>query len=346
MTQRKTLHLTRRNAMIGSAAVIAMPWIARAQVALPKVRFTAGWSFQGNQSYMLRAQKAGYFRDAGVDVSVSRGFGSGRIPVDIAGGVFDLGAGEMSATLKFMAENPDSDLVVVAILEDTNQVAMTVRADGPIKTPKDIEGASLAAPESDVGRQLFPAYAKVAGIDASKVTWISVAPELREPMLIQKRTAGVTGNASSTAPSLKRLGMDLPDQRIFFYRDAGLDLYSNCYVASRKFAEKNPAALKAALTGLFRAYVDYYRDATDSLKVLAEVEPLTDLKIETERVAFLKKIMPMGKAMKEQGISTVDPARLELCITTIEEAYGLPKRLTKERVYTDAYLPAQSQRMV
>ncbi|MDF2120229.1 ABC transporter substrate-binding protein [Roseiarcaceae bacterium H3SJ34-1] len=345
MTHRKTQLLTRRSAMIGSAAVIGMPWIARAQ-ALPKVRFTAGWAFQGNQSYMLRAQKMGYFREAGVDVAVSRGFGSGRVPVDIAGGVFDLGTGEMSATLKFMAENPDSDLVIVSILEDTNQVAMTVRADGPIKTPKDIEGGTLAAPESDVGRQLFPAFARVAGIDISKITWISVSPELREPMLVQKRATGVTGNASSTALSLKRLGIDLPQQRIFFYRDSGLDLYSNCYVASRKFAEKNPAALKAALTGLFRAYVDYYRDATDSLKVLMEVEPLTDLAIETERVAYLKQILPMGKAMKEQGISTVDPARLELCIRTIEEAYGLPKRLTKERVYTDAYLPAQNIRMV
>lgn len=338
--------LTRRVALAGAVAGIAAPFVARGQTALPKVRFTAGWAFQGNQSYMLRARDAGYFREAGVDVSVSRGFGSGRIPVDIAGGVFDLGAGEMSATLKFMAENPDSDLVVVAILEDTNQMAMTVRGDGPIRSPKDIEGGTLAAPESDVGRQLFPAWARMAGVDASKVNWVSVALELREPMLVQKRVNGITGNTSSTALGLKRLGMDLPDQRIFFYRDAGLDLYSNCYVASRKFAEKNPEALKAALTGLFRAYVEYYRDPTESLKVLMAAEPLTDLKIEAERVAFLKQTMPVGKAMKEHGISTVDPARLELCIKTIEESYGLPKRLTKERVYTDAYLPSKSVRMV
>ncbi|MDH7798755.1 MULTISPECIES: ABC transporter substrate-binding protein [unclassified Beijerinckia] len=338
--------LTRRGALLGGAGMVAAPWIARAQEAVPKVRFTAGWSFQGGQSYMLRASHAGYFKDAGVDVSISRGFGSGRLPVDIAGGVFDLGAGEMSATLKFMAENPDADLIIVGILEDTNQVAMTVLADGPIKTPKDIEGGTLAAPESDVGRQLFPAYAKFAGIDVSKVTWLSVAPELREPMLVQKRAAGVTGNASSTALSLKRIGIDFPKQRIFFYRDAGLDLYSNCFVASRKFAERNPQALKAALAGLFRAYVEYYRDPTDSLKVLVTAEPLTDLKIETERVDYVKKIMPIGKGMKENGISAVDPERLGLCIRTIEEAYGLPQRLTPERVYTDAYLPPAAQRMI
>jgi NitT/TauT family transport system substrate-binding protein len=344
-----TTAITRRRALVGTAAATASlyaPFVARAEDALPKVRFCAGWSFQGNQSYMLRAERSGFFREAGVDVTVSRGYGSGRLPVDIAGGVFDIGAGEMSGTLKFMAENPDADVIVVAILDDTNQMAMTVRADGAVKTPKDIEGGTLAAPESDVGRQLFPAYARMAGIDLAKITWISVSPELREPMLVQNRATGITGNTSSTAISLKRLGLDLPQQRIFFYRDAGLDLYSNAFVASRKFAERNPEAMKATLAGLFRAYIEYYRDPTEALKVLVAVEPLTDVKVEAERIAFLKEVMPMGAAMKEHGVSTVDPKRLDMCIRTIEQSYGLPHRLTNERVYTDAYLPPANQRMV
>ena len=342
-----TMRLSRRSVVLGAGAgLLAAPYVARSQAALPQVRFTAGWSFQGGQSYMLYAQQKGYCREAGADLVVSRGFGSGRVPVDIAGGVFDLGSGEMSATLKFMAENPDSDLVIVAILEDTNQVSMTVRADGPIMKPKDIEGKTLAAPDFDVGRQLFPAFAKVAGIDVSKVTWLSVAPELREPMLVQKRADGVTGQTTSTALSLKRLGMDLPQQRIFFYRDSGLDLYSNCYVASRKFAQSNPAALKAALAGLFRSYVEFYRDPTEAMKVLKQVEPLTDVPLETERVIFGKKVLPIGPEMKKHGLSTVDPKRLEMCITTIETAYGLPHRLSNERVYTDAYLPPANIRTI
>jgi NitT/TauT family transport system substrate-binding protein len=339
-------HPTRRGVSLGLCGLIAAPAVVRAQTSAPKVRFTAGWTFQGNQSYMLRAKAAGYFREAGVDVDVSRGFGSGRVPVDIAGGVFDLGAGEMSATLKFMAENPDADLIVVAILDDTNQMAMAVRADGPIKSPKDIEVRALAAPDFDVGRQLFPAFARMAGVDAGKISWQSVSLELREPMLVQKRVDGITGNASSMVPNLKRLGLDASQLRLFFYRDAGLDLYSNCYVASRNFALNNPVALKAALAGLFRAYVDFYRDPTESLKTLQATEPLTDVAVETERVALLKSVLPLGKKMKLEGVSAVDPERLEFCIRTIEESYGLPRRLTRERVYTDAFLPPTNMRMI
>ncbi len=337
--------LTRRSALLGGAGALAMPWVAQAQQK-PTIRLTTGWSFQGNHSYMLHADRAGYFANAGANVTVSRGFGSARTPVDIAGGVFELGFSDVPSVVKFVAENPSADVIMVAILEDTTQTAMTVLADGPIKKPKDIEGHSLAAPESDLGRLLFPSYAKLAGIDTSKVTWISIAPELREPMLVQKRAVGITGNPSATALNLKRIGVDFPQQRLFFYRDAGLDLFSSCFVASRKFAEREPAAMKAAMAGLMRAYVEYYRDPTEALKTLAVVEPLTDVKIEAERVAYLKSLLPIGKYMKENGISAIEPARLETCIRMLEAAYALPTRIPNDRVYTDAYLPPAAQRMV
>ncbi len=87
-------------------------------------------------------------------------------------------------------------------------------------------------------------------------------------MLVQKRADGISGQASSMAQSLKRLGLDLPQQRLFLYRDGGFDAYSECFVVSRKFAERNPQAVKAVLAALFRAYVEYYHDPKDSLQVL------------------------------------------------------------------------------
>lgn len=100
---RKTPLISRRTTLLGAASLIGAPMIARAQ-NLPKLRFTAGWSFQGNHSYMLQAQHSGYFKEEGVDVTVSRGYGGARTPVDIAAGIFDIGYGDMIATIKFMAK--------------------------------------------------------------------------------------------------------------------------------------------------------------------------------------------------------------------------------------------------
>ena len=342
-----THRLTRRSVVIGAGAgLLAAPYVARGQSALTRVRLTTGFALQGTHSYMLRAQKLGYARELGADLVVSRGFGSGRVPIDISSGTFDMAYNDMSTSLRFMAENPGADLLVIAILQDTNQIAITVRADSPLTKVKDLEGATIAAPDFDIGRQLFPPFARAAGLDRTKVKWLSVALELREPMLVQKRADGISGQASSIALSLKRLGLDLPQQRIFLYRDSGFDAYSECFVASRKFVERNPQAIKATLAALFRAYVEYYHDPKESLQVLKEVEPLTDVGIEAERIAFQRKMLPLGELMKKHGLSTVDPKRLDSSIKMIEEAFGQPHRLSSGDVYTDAYLPPASRRMV
>src|SRR3989442_6777014 len=56
-----------------------------------------------------------------------------------------------------------------------------------IATPKDLEGKTLAAPPGDAQRQLFPAFAKLHGIDASKVTWVTIEPAAKFVTLAEKR---------------------------------------------------------------------------------------------------------------------------------------------------------------
>src|SRR5258708_6015141 len=79
-----TLRLTRRSVVIGTGAgLLATPYVARGQAALPKVRLTTGFALQGTHSYMLRAQKMGYARELGADLALSRGFVSRPVPAAI-----------------------------------------------------------------------------------------------------------------------------------------------------------------------------------------------------------------------------------------------------------------------
>ncbi|MBL8837561.1 MAG: ABC transporter substrate-binding protein [Alphaproteobacteria bacterium] len=342
-----TKGLSRRQfATIAGAAMLAAPHVARGQAALARVRFTMDWAFQGPSSYALLGREKGFFREAGIDIQLSRGFGSGRVPVDIAAGAYDMGQGDINPTLKFMADNPDRGLVVVAIAADRGAICATVRGDGPINSPRDLEGKTLAAPEFDAGRQIFPAFARAAGIDARRITWMSVQPELREPMLVQRRADGITGILMSTALSLKALGMDWPAQRIMLYRDFGLDLYATCYITTQDYLRRQPDAVRGTLRGLFRSIVHTQRNPAEAIEILKRVEPLTDVAIETERQRVASEYTVVTDNVRRNGLSSVDPARLQLGIRAIEEAYGLTARLRPEDVYTDAYLPPRAERML
>ncbi|MFT8247322.1 ABC transporter substrate-binding protein [Roseomonas sp. BN140053] len=341
-----TQFLSRRTLLGTGAALLAAPGVLRAQGALPKLRYTLDWALQGPNAHTLLARDKGFFREAGVEATVDRGFGSGRVPVDIAGGAYDMGQSDINTVIKFIAENPSAGLVVCGIWGDASLLSATVRADGPIRTPKDLEGKTLAAPESDAGRQLFPAFAKAAGIDASKITWMTVNPELREPMLVQRRADGITGLSTSTGLSLKALGMDWPQQRILYYREAGLQLYGTAFLTTRGFIQRNPEAAKAGMKALFRGLVYANANRAECIANLKRVESLTDVAIETERQAVAFDQMMITDNTRRNGIGAVDTDRLTRAVRIVEEAYGLAPKLKVEDVYTDVLLPPAAERML
>jgi NitT/TauT family transport system substrate-binding protein len=306
---------------------------------MPKLRFALDWAKQGPNAYVTLAREKGYFREAGIDATVDRGFGSGRVPVDIAAGAYDMGQADINPVIKFIAENPNSGLIATGIWGDRSLLCAVTRTDGTVRAPKDLEGKTLAAPESDAGRQLFPAFAAAAGVDASKVNWMSVSPELREPMLVQKRADGVTGAITSVGMSLKALGLDFPQQRIMYYRDHGLDLLGTAFVTTKAFAERNPEVVRNAHRALFRGLIYANKNRDESIALLKRAEPLTDVAIETERQAISMEQQVISDHVTKNGLSNPDRARFQTAIESVEKAYGMTPRLKVADIYTDAFLP-------
>ncbi|MEM1285022.1 MAG: ABC transporter substrate-binding protein [Pseudomonadota bacterium] len=327
-------------------ALLLSVGVGATTAAATDVRFTMDWAWQGPQAYALMAQESGCFDDGGVNISFDRGFGSGRVPVDLAAGTYDMGVADINPTIKFRAENPDSDLIAVAVLFDGSPLVAVVSADSDIVEPSDFEGTTLAAPDFDAGRQLFPIFASANDIDQSTIEWISVSPELREPMLVQGEADGVTGFITSSTMNLERLGMSEDEQRVFRYKDYGVELYSTSILTSRAFAEANPEAVTTVVGCMIEGMKMAVEDPDAAIAGLAEFEPLTDVPIERRRWQISIDEMILTDNVVANGISAVDPERFNLGIMEVENAYGIPNALAMEDIYTDAYLPPAEDRMM
>jgi NitT/TauT family transport system substrate-binding protein len=326
-----------------AAAPLALAAPAAWAQGSQRVRITLDWAFQAPNAFALLARERGFFREAGLDAQIDRGQGSGGVPVALAGGTHDIGYGDMNAAIRFAAENPDKGVICVAALHDRAPLCTIVRADGPIRTPKDLEGKRLAAPDFDAGRQLFPAFARTAGFDASKVSFVSVSPALREPMLVRREADGITGFVTTSALALKGIGMDHPAQRVFLYNDFGLNLYGGCLLTTRAFAERNPAALRGAVGALLKGFRLSVTDGEAMLAVLRQAEPLTDVALERERHAMNMRLV-VTDHVRQQGISVVDPQRLEAGIEAVQATFNLAGRINAAAFYTDSFLPPVAER--
>jgi NitT/TauT family transport system substrate-binding protein len=337
--------LARRTLLAAGTAGLALPFIRPAAAQAP-IRFCLDWALQGNHGMFSLADDRGVFRNNGITMRMDRGFGSGDTTVKVASGAYDIGYTDVSTMVKFNAENPEKRLVsFYQILDRTAAALITLKKNG-ITDPKGVAGKRLGAPEGEGSRMLFPAFARVAGIDAGSVKWTSMAANLRDTMLAQGQVDAVTGFLFTTHFNLVGLGMKEEDIVAWPYAENGLDIYGSALVARADWLEKNPqlaaSFVKASVEGLKMLLAE--PDA--AMASLQKREPLFDVALEKRRWAMTRDRSILTPAVKAGGTGAIDMARAETLIRVNAEAYGVSNPPKAADMFTERFLPPAADRKI
>jgi len=339
------MSLTSRRWVVAFAAALSLaaPLAAAPASAETNLKMVLNWKYQGPQGWFFLADDRGYFKAAGLNVTMDQGNGSGApIPL-VASGTYDVGFGDINALIEFAAKKPDDAPIAVYAMYNRPPFTIAVRADSDIHTPKDLEGKTLGGAAGDGALKLFPAFCKIAKIDCSKINVTNMQPSLREQMLMQKQVDGVFGYVNTIRFSAKLIGVD-PDKQIRFinYGDYGMDLYSNAIIVSKKLAKDNPAAVRGLIAAINHGLEDTLKDPDAAVAAVAKREPLIKVAVERERLdATLKDEMNHPEIAK-LGLGNIDPARLKRSIDILVEADGLPRTPAVSEIFTPDFLPATS----
>jgi NitT/TauT family transport system substrate-binding protein len=105
-----------------------------------KLRFILDWKAQGPGAWYYFARDKGYFAAEGLDVTIDQGDGSAAAVAKIMSGTYDAGFGDINAVIQNAAQRPGEQPVMVYLVYNRAPYALIVKADGPIKTLKDMEG--------------------------------------------------------------------------------------------------------------------------------------------------------------------------------------------------------------
>src|SRR5690242_13115021 len=230
--------------LAASALSFGLAGIAQAQGTTP-IKFQLDWRFEGPAALFLHPASKGYFKAAGLDVSIDAGNGSGGTVTRVATGTYDMGFADLAALMEFHANNPDAPnkpVAVMMVYNNTPAAVMALKKSG-IKSPADLNGKKLGAPVFDAGRRGFPIFQKANNI--ANVSWVSMDPPLRETMLARGDLDAITGFGFTSLLNLEARGVKLQDVVTMPYADHGVKLYGNVIVASAKLVKENPAAIKA-----------------------------------------------------------------------------------------------------
>lgn len=328
-----------------AAAALALPAIRTARAQTP-LRFSLDWALQGNHGMWALAEDRGIYRRENLAVRMDRGFGSGDALVKVGSGAYDVGFADFAGAVKFNAENPQNRLVMIYPVFDRTAAAIVTLRGRNINRPQDVAGRNLGAPEGEGSRLLFPAFARVAGIDARSVRWTSMAANLRDTMLRTGQVDAVTGFLFTVHFNL--VGLGIPEEQILGwpYAEHGLDLYGSGVFARAEWIERNADTAARFV----RASVDGLKlllnDIPGGMAALKRREPLFDEALEARRFAMTRDRSMLTPNSRANGLGHLDMARARQLVEVNAEALGVTNPPTAESMFTDRFLPPRSERMV
>ncbi len=329
-------------ALIATAAIAAPPGATPA-AAQTKLKVVLNWKYQGPQGMFFLADDRGYFKAEGIEVQLDQGNGSGGVPALVGNGTYDVGFGDMNALIEMAAKKPDDAPVAVYVMYNQPPFAIAVKADGPIKTAKDLEGKSIGGPANDGALKLFPAFCKIAKIDCTGVKLSNMQPNLRENMLMQGQVDGTFGYVNTIRFSAKLAKIEESQIRYIKYSDYGMDLYSNVIIVPKKLAKEKPEVVKGFLRALNKGMQDSIKEPEASVASVAKREPLINLKLERERFDATFADEMNHPEIKKIGLGSVDEERLKRSIDIMVDALALPRSPAVSEVWNGSFLPPAAE---
>jgi len=289
------------------------------------------WVPEPEHGGLFQAQARGWFREAGLDVTLVPGGPNALVNQRVATAQAQIGQGESVTTL--LDTHKGLPLLQVAAVFQNDPSVFLLHADNPIRDFKDLAGRKIMARPGwiflDFLRQkyamdftIIPFNFSVANFIADK-NFIQQGYYIAEPFFITQGGA--------------------PAPRFLYAWDAGYDSYA-VLIANSEWAKENPAALRAFVAAYIRGWRDYIEgDPTPAHEAMKLANPKnSDAFLAFSRKMIVDEKLVVGRdATDSTRIGLLDPARYASQIKIIEDLKLVPAGALKvPDVMTTDFLPA------
>jgi diguanylate cyclase (GGDEF)-like protein len=270
----------RATALRVAGAVVALALLlagtgVRARDAAPAnttpLRLQLKWRHQFQFAGFYTALEKGYYRQAGLDVTITP-LQPGTDPVDIvlARGA-DLGVASSELVLRYAKGDP---VVVLATIFQHSPLALFVRSDIGIETPQDLAGhkVALAPWESEIFAYLQREHVSISQLQI-------VEHDHTVDSLLKGRVDALAGYETDESYYLQRSGRAF---RQFTPRSSGVDFYGDTLFTTRAMVNEHPERIEAFVAASLRGW-EYALAHQDEIATLIHAKYAPDLPVEKLR---------------------------------------------------------------
>jgi NitT/TauT family transport system substrate-binding protein len=324
-------------AMLVGLALVATALVAAVgdAQAPQKVVFALNWFAVGDHAAYWVALDKGYYKAKGLDVELQNSKGSGDSIAKVDTNRADLGLADAMVVIPRVAQG--AKIKIVSAVFDLTPLNIWTRKDTGITKPKDLEGKTLAAPPGDSQRQLFPAFARINGIDAATVKWLTIEPAAKFVALSEKRADAVPDYTTGQPFWEKAVGKDnlvkMP------WSEHGFDTYSMSIMASEKTMKERAKVLRDFLEASYLGWRDVMADPKAALEIFKKRVPDIDVTLIEPNMMLGLDLMRTERYAKN-GIGWMERGKMCRTVEFINTYMpDMPRKVACDEAYSGEYLP-------
>ena len=237
-----------------------------------KIALTLPFLAEGSNAFAYVAKANGYWDDAGLDVQISRGYGSVVAAQAVATGKFQFGLASGSAGLQQAAKG--LPLVSIACCGYDATMGLCVLQGSRIKSPKDLNGKRLGSTVTSGEYPFLGLFAQRAGFDLQSMQIVQTEANIRQRLLVGGDVDAISGYAISFIPPLVTQNCD---PRAMLFSHYGMTLYNNVMLTQPALLRGERKLCADMAAGIIKAVKFTMTDPDAALALFLKQVPETAL---------------------------------------------------------------------
>ena len=325
-----------RRLFVGAAIASGLALAAgNAGAANTPITFQLNWVAGGANAGFAAAVAEGFYRDAGLDVTLVQGNGSGNTAQLVANGRSEIAYADAVAVSQLIAKGAPMKVLSTVYQSNPNEVSALKKTG--IKSIKDLAGKKVGVPSGSSQTTMLPLLLKANNLKESDVNLINMPPTAMVPSLLQGQVDAILGSVDSYQIQLEAQGAQTDN---YMFADHGVPTVSTSIFASDSYIKNNPEVVKKFIAASLKGWYFALDNPEKAVKDLKSVFPEMNEKLATAELASIKPLLCSG------GAKYIGKAEDALWVKTqdlLSEVKLLPAGQDPKSYYTNAYLPPASE---
>ena len=326
------MHHMFRQSLVAGAFAAAAGFAAAQTVAVP---FQLNWMAGGANAGFAAAVVEGYYKDAGLDVTIIQGNGSGNTAQLVANGRAQLAYADAVAVSQLIAKGAPMKIVATVYQSNPNAV-MSLKKTG-IKSVADLRGKKVGVPSGSSQTTMLPLLLKSNNLKESDINMIDMPVASMVPALLQGQVDAVLGSIDAYQIQAEAQGAQLD---VYRFADHGVPTVSTSIFASNQYLKDNPEVVRKFVAASLKGWGFALDNPDKTIKDVKVVFPEVNEKL---AAAELKAITPLFCSGGAKYLGKAEDALWTKSQELLSEVKLLPAGQDPKTYYTNDFLPPTSQ---